>query len=431
MNKQDFPNHAVRRYLEVRQTTEDLCAGLSSEDMAVQSMPDCSPTKWHLAHTTWFFENFLLLPGKPGYTVFHSQYHYLFNSYYLSEGNPYARPQRGLLTRPSLEAVLDYRRHIDEQVISLLEAGGLDEQQRQVLVTGLHHEMQHQELLLSDILHLFSCNPLQPALRQPKSRNTPQSTPATQGFTHFEGGLISLGASIPESPAWDHFYYDNEAPSHKVWLEDYRLQNRPVSNQDWLEFMADGGYKNSLLWLSDGWDCCREHGWQTPGYWRLEEDGWHQFGLDGLQPLDPLAPVCHISYYEADAFARWAGARLPLEAEWEWASCQYPPPSDDEGPNFQESGLWRPIAGGSDKAKPQQLWGDVWEWTASPYTPYPGFTAKQGALGEYNGKFMANQWVLRGGSCITPQQQMRHSYRNFFYPHQRWQFTGARIVSDS
>ncbi|HEY7886158.1 MAG TPA: DinB family protein, partial [Cellvibrionaceae bacterium] len=258
MNKPDFLSQSVSVFTNVRQTTEQLCSGLSSEDMAVQSMPDCSPAKWHLAHTTWFFENFVVQPGLPHYSPFNPDFHYLFNSYYVSEGERHARPDRGLLTRPYLQEVLDYRQHINGQITRLLETGALDSKLLQVLVTGLHHEMQHQELLLSDILHLFSCNPLQPAVRSPKLRATTQSPPSTDGFSTYEGGLIDVGAAKPANPGWDDFHYDNEAPRHKVWLEDYRLQNRPISNQQWLEFMADGGYENPLLWLSDGWDCCQQ-----------------------------------------------------------------------------------------------------------------------------------------------------------------------------
>lgn len=402
--------------------TDNLCQGLSAEDMAVQSMPDCSPTKWHLAHTSWFFENFVLQQHLPGYQTFDSQFHYLFNSYYESEGDRHPRPKRGLLTRPPLQHVNDYRKYVNEHMLQLLDSDNANPELKQLVVTGLHHEMQHQELMLTDILHAFSCNPLLPRVREP-SRTNLQSTTRSSGFRAFDGGLVEIGA-----PNTTDFHYDNETPQHKVWLQPYRLKNHPVTNQEWLAFMDDGGYQQPLLWLSDGWAACQKYGWQAPGYWRQTSDGWQQFGLDGLRPIDPQAPVCHLSYYEAEAFARWAGGRLPWESEWEDASRQTPyDPSEN---NFLESALWRPQAGQPNQDGVQQLFGDVWEWTSSPYSAYPGFRPEQGALGEYNGKFMANQWVLRGGSCVTPEKQVRASYRNFFYPHQRWQFTGARLATD-
>lgn len=429
MDNPNLLNRLIQFYQDVRQTTESLCSGLSAEDMTVQSMPDCSPTKWHLAHTTWFFENFILRAHLPHYPVFNSRYHYLFNSYYESEGERHARPNRGLLTRPSLQEILDYRRHVDDYMARLFDSATFDRSKFNLLVTGLHHEMQHQELLLTDLLHLLSCNPLLPIVRETTAFSVSEKPSSREEFFSCDGGLVTVGAT-PLEAQWDQFHYDNEAPQHKVWLEPYKMQSRPVTNQDWLSFMNDGGYKNPLLWLADGWTCCQKNNWTAPGYWQHTDTGWQQYGLRGLLPLDPHAPVCHISYYEADAFARWAGARLPSEFEWELASHQAPVTENTEA-NFLESALWHPRAGKSSANGPSQLFGDVWEWTASPYSPYPGYKPKQGALGEYNGKFMANQWVLRGGSCVTPRKQIRHTYRNFFYPHQRWQFTGARLATES
>jgi len=405
-------------FTAVRQQTERLTESLSAEDMLAQSMPDASPAKWHLAHTSWFFETFILLPFLPDYRLFHPFFPVLFNSYYESVGDRHPRPQRGLLTRPSLKEVRDYRAYVDQHMQMLLNAGEADyEKLAFLLEVGLHHEMQHQELLLTDILHLFSTNPMLPAVF-PEEVSAPTAPASEPAMSRFEGGLFELGASA------EGFSYDNERPRHTVYLTPFALSNTLVTNGEWLEFMQDGGYRNSLLWLSDGWATCNREQWFAPLYWQEREDEWMQFALTGLHSIDKNAPVSHISYYEADAFARWAGKRLPREAEWEFSASQSP----IDG-NFLERGVLRPLATGGAGAL-LQLYGDVWEWTQSSYAAYPGFNAELGALGEYNGKFMANQFVLRGGSCVTPVKQMRSSYRNFFYPHQRWQFSGLRLAED-
>lgn len=415
--------HLADHYAAVRQQTNNLIAHLSAEDACVQSMPDASPAKWHLGHTTWFFETFILKDFANGYQVYDPAFNYLFNSYYDSVGKRHARPQRGLLTRPSLDAVKDYRRHVDTHMTALLAER---EQDIHGLVTiGLHHEMQHQELFLTDILHALSHNPLNPALR---NDTAPQAgkTPAPMDMIAFEGGLVEIGAPEAESMTWSGFSYDCEQPTHQTYVQPFKLASRLVNNGDWLAFMEDGGYQDPLLWLSDGWATVQGEDWQAPLYWEKRDDVWHQFGAHGLQPIDIAAPVCHVSYYEADAYARWAGKRLPSEAEWEIAAKE----RVIDG-NFLENQAWQPLAPAADAAPLSDLYGDVWQWTQSPYTAYPGFKTNQGALGEYNGKFMSSQMVLRGGSCATPRLQLRATYRNFFYPHQRWQFMGLRLAEDA
>ncbi len=401
-----------------RGVSESLTLGLSAEDMVVQSMDDASPTKWHLAHTTWFFEEFVLAKYQQQYQRFNADYSYLFNSYYNSVGDRHARPLRGMLTRPTIDEVRAYRRAVDAAVSNLLEqphprARGL----ANTVTVGLHHEMQHQELLLTDILHALSTNPTAPAMRElPPQKNAVRA--AALDFIACDEGLYEIGAT------GNGFSFDCEGPRHKTYLRPFALANRCVSNAEWLAFINDGAYQSANLWLSDGWAQCQAEQWQAPLYWRKRDGQWHQFGLYGLQPIDPEAPVCHINYFEADAFAQWAGARLPTEQEWEVAAGALPIAG-----NFQEDQHWRPRPAAAG-AGLQQLYGDVWEWTRSPYAPYPGFNAAAGAIGEYNGKFMCAQFVLRGGSCATPRQQMRASYRNFFYPHQRWQFSGLRLAKD-
>ena len=401
------------RLFATRALTPGLCAGLAPEDMTPQSMPDASPAKWHLAHTTWFFEQFALKPFVADYREFNAGFAALFNSYYVSAGPRYARPQRGLVTRPTVAEVMRYRAHVDTHLRHLLGRGEPGRDLARVLELGLHHEQQHQELLLTDMLHLLSHNPLKPAWRQ---LPTPQkrAAPALR-FVAGPEGAHAIGH------CGEGFHFDNEAPRHTVWLAPHAVANRLVSNAEYAAFVRDGGYRNPLLWLSDGWATAQREGWCAPLYW--SEDGASAFTLGGELELDPAAPVCHISHYEADAFARWAGARLPTEAEWETFAAAQPLAG-----NMLEAGWFRPVAAAADAS---QCFGDVWEWTGSSYLPYPGYRAQPGALGEYNGKFMSGQMVLRGGSCVTPPGHVRASYRNFFYPHQRWQFMGLRLAKDT
>jgi ergothioneine biosynthesis protein EgtB len=401
----------AQRYRQVRQQTLGLCAGLSAEDMMVQSMPDASPVKWHLAHTTWFFEQFVL--GRDThYRPCDRTWHYLFNSYYQSVGPMHARPQRGLLSRPSLDEVLAYRRHVDEALGELLLADS-DGALAALVELGLQHEQQHQELLLTDIQHAFGCNPLLPAYRREIS--SPASASIPLHFVPGREGVLEIGH------VGAGFAFDNETPRHRTLLAPHARANRLVTNEEYAAFVHDGGYREPSLWLSDGWATVLRESWQRPLYW--QPDLASAFGLAGVRALDPAAPVCHLSYFEADAFARWAGARLPTEAEWEAAAVGLPV----EG-NLLD-GLPRPphAAQGAGLA---QMFGDAWEWTASPYIAYPGFRPLAGSLGEYNGKFMCGQWVLRGGSCATPRGHVRASYRNFFPPQARWQFAGLRLAQD-
>jgi ergothioneine biosynthesis protein EgtB len=399
------------QYHSVRRATVALCAGLSAEDQQVQSMDDVSPTKWHLAHTTWFFETFLLKPHLAGYRPLDERYSFLFNSYYEAVGPRHPRPSRGLLTRPSLEEVHAYRDHVDAQMERLIAEPG-----REVLALttlGLHHEQQHQELILMDIKHVLSCNPLSPAYAAGAPARVVDTRPA--GWIEVAGGLTEIGVQ------GDGFAFDNEGPRHKVWLEPFRIADRLVTCAEWLAFIEDGGYRKSELWLSDGWATVVAQDWQAPLYWRVRPDGWDVFTLEGLRPVDPAEPVCHVSYYEADAYARWSGARLPSEAEWEAAAAQAP----------QEPlalGLHPAPAG--EGAGLRQMAGAAWQWTASAYASYPGYRREAGALGEYNGKFMSGQMVLRGGACVTPPGHARGTYRNFFPPAARWAFSGVRLAHD-
>ncbi|HZW59039.1 MAG TPA: ergothioneine biosynthesis protein EgtB [Woeseiaceae bacterium] len=400
----------TERYRRVRSLTEALCAHLRAEDCVVQSMPDVSPTKWHLAHVTWFFERFVLEAFAPSYRCYDEHYHYLFNSYYYSAGQMHTRAHRGLLSRPTRDEVLAYRAHVDEQMEALLarETGHAELEQRVVL--GLNHEQQHQELLLTDIKHVFSRNPMLPAVN-PALPRPPAAAAAPLAFRTGASGIRQIGA------AGEGFCFDNETPRHATLLHEHRIATRLVTNAEFLEFMRDGGYAEPALWLSDGWAAVNERGWRRPLYW--SEDDEREFTLGGVRELDRDAPVTHISYYEADAFARWAGARLPTEAEWEVAAVE-----QAVAGNFVDDGYWQPRAGDG------QWYGDVWEWTASSYAPYPGFTPLAGSLGEYNGKFMCNQLTVRGGSCVTSKEHVRASYRSFFYPDARWQFLGFRLAQD-
>jgi ergothioneine biosynthesis protein EgtB len=418
------PRELAGRFARVRGFTEALARPLSPEDCGLQSMPDASPTKWHLAHTTWFFEALVLGPG--GEPPFDPAFGYLFNSYYEAIGPRHARPRRGMLSRPSFAEVLAYRADVDRRVISLLDrlADGRDDEIRSLVDLGLHHEQQHQELILTDIKHALGENPLHPAYRAAPRRPEPLPQPAPGraelAWIDHPGGLCSIGHAGPG------FAFDNEEPRHRVHLTPFRLADRLVTSGEVMEFIADRGYERPELWLSDGWAAARADGWGAPLYWEIGGGAPRIFSLDGLRPIDPCEPACHLSYYEADAIARWAGARLPTEAEWEVVAASAPLRG-----NFVESGLLHPRPAPPREGAPRQLFGDVWEWTASAYLPYPGYRAWEGAVGEYNGKFMSGQMVLRGGSCATPETHARATYRNFFPPGARWQFSGLRLARDA
>jgi ergothioneine biosynthesis protein EgtB len=404
-----------RRYDEVRAQTRALAAPLGAEDCVAQSMPDASPVKWHLAHTTWFFETFVLT-HRADYRVFDPAFRVLFNSYYNAVGDKHPRPQRGLLTRPTLDDVLAYRDHVDA---AMARVSATDRDNDPLIELGLQHEQQHQELIVTDLKHLLSCNPLRPAYKPawPLTR-VAQRQP---GFVSFAGGVVSIGGDE------NGFAFDNEGPCHNVLLAPYALATYPVSHGEFAAFVEDAGYRRPELWLSLGWDTVTTQRWEAPMYWERREGGWWTFTLHGMAKIDPAAPMTHLSYFEADAYARWAGARLPTEFEWEAAAANVPV----EG-NFLDGGALHPLALREPAAPGTlgQLFGDVWEWTSSSYGPYPGFRAAPGAVGEYNGKFMCNQYVLRGGSCATPRGHVRASYRNFFPPDARWQFSGLRLARD-
>jgi ergothioneine biosynthesis protein EgtB len=406
------------RYPAVRGLTETLAGPLSPEDQTVQSMPDVSPTKWHLGHTSWFFETFLLAPELAGYTPCHPGYGYLFNSYYEAAGARHPRAERGLITRPGAAEVLDYRAHVDLAMGELLGADLVPEV-LDLVELGLHHEQQHQELVLMDIKHVLSRNPLRPAYTPAVAEAAGRGAPGKAGWIEHQGGPVEIG----HRPGG--FAFDNESPRHLSQLTPFALADRTATCSEWLAFIDDGGYRRPELWLSDGWAAVQGRGWEAPLYWEPPETGgssWLVFTLGGERALDPAAPVCHVSYYEADAFARWAGGRLPTEAEWEAVAAGRPV----EGNLYDPAALHpRPAAPGDPG-----LFGDVWEWTASAYSPYPGFRPAAGAVGEYNGKFMVNQYVLRGGSCATPPGHLRATYRNFFPADARWVFSGVRLARD-
>lgn len=402
------PTPLRSRYHDIRGRTLALAAPLSAEDQQIQSMPDVSPTKWHLAHVTWFFETFLLTPHLAGYEPFDANFGYLFNSYYETVGERQPRPERGLLSRPSLDEVLAYRRHVDEAMDRLLT--GERDTLAPLVELGLNHEQQHQELLMMDIKHVFSVSPLRPAYASPQL--APQNATRAMAWTMFDGGLVEIGTG------GDGFAFDNEGPRHKVWLEPYQIADRLITEGEWLAFIEDEGYRRPELWLSDGWATVEAQGWNAPLYWRRVDDTWRVHTLSGERDLQAAAPVCHVSGYEADAYARWTGRRLPSEAEWEHAAR-------DVAPRYETAHHPRPAAAG------EQMFGEVWQWTASAYAPYPRYKPLAGALGEYNGKFMSNQLVLRGSACITPQDHARPTYRNFFPPAARWCFGGLRLADDA
>ena len=414
------PATAPRGHFDrVRALSLALVANLSDADASAQSMPDASPGKWHLAHTTWFFETFVLREFVRDYRPFDPRFGFLYNSYYEALGSRIARQSRGMLTRPSLDAVRAYRAHVDAAMRRVLD--DLPAPARELVVLGCHHEEQHQELMLTDVLHLFAQSPLLPAF-------------STSGDPHIGGAVDPLRwiagrqGPVEIGHSGSGFAFDCEGPRHTVWLASHALADRLITNGEWGAFIADGGYSTPSLWLSDGWAWVCENGIEAPLYWRRDASGgWlHHFGLDGLTPIEPASPVRHISYYEADAFARWTGARLPTEAEWESAADG----ADAEGGTFLDAATAVHPAHAPGKAGIRQLFGDLWEWTASAFLPYPGFRTAPGAVGEYNGKFMSGQFVLKGGSCATPRGHVRPSYRNFFYPGQRWQFTGVRLAKD-
>lgn len=404
----------LERFQATRTLSRDLAGGLNEADMTVQSMPDASPVKWHLAHTTWFFETFLLRDQVPGYNLFDERWPFLFNSYYEAEGARIARPDRGLLTRPTVADLLAYRDHVDAAMIAALPQ--LIERHGDLVELGVQHEQQHQELLLTDLKHLFSCNPLGPAYTV--ADHQPASAELPLRWIAGTEGLAEIGSE------GDDFAFDNELPRHPSWLAPYALANRPVTNREWIEFVADRGYSSASLWLSDGWDWLRREGVDAPLYWRRDGQDWTHFTLAGWQPIDLDAPVTHVSFYEADAFATWAGARLPTEQEWEASAEGFDPLG---GVQLDHAHAASPRAE-DDTGGLTSLFGNVWEWTGSAYRPWPGYRPAAGAVGEYNGKFMSGQFVLKGGSCATPRGHARASYRNFFHPHQRWQFTGVRLA---
>jgi ergothioneine biosynthesis protein EgtB len=410
----------LARFASVRGLTERLAAPLAPEDQCVQSMPDASPAKWHLAHTTWFFEAVVLRAHARAYRPYDPRFSYLFNSYYESLGPRHPRPRRGLLTRPAADEVLRYRRHVDEAMARLCEGAGAAERRAFMPLAelGLHHEQQHQELLLTDIKHAFSCNPLLPAYAP--AREQPSVCASELRWVDFAGGIAEIGHRHS-----DGFAFDNEEPRHEVLLAPYRLASRPVTNGEFAAFVADGGYGRPEFWLSDGWAVVQAQGWDAPLYWIIEDDGWCEFTLTGARALRPDEPVSHVSFYEAAAYAAWAGKRLPTEFEWEAAAADAPLTGQFLDPRSPHPA---PARGGTKLA---QLYGSVWEWTRSAYDPYPGFRPLSGAVAEYNGKFMCGQLVLRGGSCATPEGHIRPSYRNFFPPSARWQFSGIRLAEDA
>ncbi len=412
-------NDLRRRFLDVRRFTLQLCEPLEIEDYVVQSMPDASPVRWHLAHTTWFFETFVLGAFAADARPYREAYRHLFNSYYNAVGEAFPRPRRGLLSRPTVGEIRAYRASVDERMLRLLAepAGSRAVELCRVVELGLQHEQQHQELILTDVKHMLSCNPLFPVYR-PRPNDVPAVVAELRWLPRAEG-LCAIGHEGPG------FCFDNEQPRHRALVHAFELADRLVTNAEYLEFIAVGGYRRPEYWLSEGWATAQREGWQAPLHWHHREGVWQAFTLAGLRPVAPAEPVCHVSYYEADAYARWRAARLPTETEWEVSAASLDPALG----NFADGGRFHPApTGGEDAGGLRQAFGDVWEWTASPYVAYPGYRPAAGALGEYNGKFMCNQFVLRGGSCATPAGHIRASYRNFFPPAARWQFSGIRLA---
>lgn len=410
-------DYLINHFKKIRQTSLDIVAPLEPEDYVIQVMTNTSPTKWHLAHVSWFFETFVLEKAYDDYESMHPQYAYIFNSYYLQTGEPHGRAKRGFLSRPTVEEVMEFRSYVNDEIIQFLENAS-EEQLKEfgpVIEIGNNHEQQHQELIITDFKFMFGQNPLYPVYRE---QELPESSyPGDLKWVQFEEGIYEIGNTS------DEFTYDNEHPKHREFLEAFELGDRLITNREYMEFMDDGGYERSELWLDDGWATVNEEHWNSPLYWCKRDDGWHVYTLSGLRKVDPNEPVTHLSYYEADAFARWSEARLPTEAEWETAAGDQP----YEG-NFVESERFHPQVLQSDEEGLKQMYGDVWEWTKSSYEAYPGYKPLEGALGEYNGKFMASQYVLRGGSCATSNTHIRKTYRNFFYPDARWQFNGIRLA---
>ncbi len=416
----------LQKYRQVRALSDRLCAPLEIEDYLIQTMADVSPPKWHLAHVSWFFETFLLVPFLPGYELFHPDYGYCFNSYYEAVGQRHPRPQRGLLSRPTVKDIYAYRAAVDEAMAELIEQQAGNRDVEALVVLGLHHEQQHQELLLTDIKHILATNPLRPAYRRDLAQ-VERVKLLPLGYQSFAGGIVEIGREVDGlASRFEDFAFDNEGPRHRVFVEDFALGDRLITNGEYLEFMTDGGYQQAQHWLSEGWGMVQREDWNAPLYWEQRDGDWWVMTLAGLQPVNLAEPVCHVSGYEADAFARWAGKRLPTEAEWELASRGI----DSEGNFVDQDHLHpQPAAEATKGSGLRQMYGDVWEWTQSSYSPYPGYRAAEGAIGEYNGKFMCNQLVLRGGSCATSLSHIRSTYRNFFPPSARWQFSGIRLAA--
>ncbi|RDY67600.1 ergothioneine biosynthesis protein EgtB [Halobacillus trueperi] len=407
----------IKSFQEVRKSTKQLVSHLQTEDFLLQASTHVSPTKWHLAHTTWFFEKFILEDYIQGYQHFNPVFLYLFNSYYETVGTPHPQAKRGLISRPTVQETMEYRDYVDQRIVEILEKHSQDAGIIDLIEIGLQHEQQHQELILMDIKYNFSFNPFQPVFKVEEFKKAGEASALT--FHSFEGGLVEIGHD------GDGFSFDNERPRHTTYLHPFQMADRPVTNADYIEFIDDGGYENPQYWLSDGWQMAKEEGWKSPQYWQREEEKWYIFTLGGLQLIDLHAPVCHVSFYEADAYARWAGRRLPTEQEWEFVMSD-----QGVGGHFMEDGHFHPHSEYAQE-RFKKAFGDVWEWTRSPYVPYPRSKPLEGALGEYNAKFMANQIVLKGGSCVTPRTHIRPTYRNFFYPQMRWQFSGIRLADDA